>query len=112
MLAGGREGLHVAGSIRRRCSGGCKGNCSDGGSSSCCSSSSSSRKQAVAATSEANTEHVSSKRYSTTWFAVDSRAWYKRHVLKNGRAENIGRGGFSAHRQGWVFSISGNAVLF
>ena len=34
----------------------------------------------------------------TTWFAVDSRAWYKRHVLKNGRAENIGRGGFSAHR--------------
>ena len=34
----------------------------------------------------------------TTWFAVDSRAWYKRHVLKNGRAENIGKGGFSAHR--------------
>ena len=34
----------------------------------------------------------------TTGFAVDSRAWYKRHVLKNGRAENIGSGGFSAHR--------------
>ena len=34
----------------------------------------------------------------TRWFAVDSRAWYRRHVLKNGRAENIGRGRFSAHR--------------
>ena len=41
---------------------------------------------------------VKLKLVRTTRFAVNSRAWYKRHVLKNGRAENIGRGGFSTHR--------------